>query len=162
MDISNIKLPIAIIGIIIAQAFGIIWYVAQLDSTVTQLSQTVEEIRTNTATTSVAVMQNDISNIKTDLEKLEQSGLASGEIFDDTDIWISIGELQLVVEELQVKLDKLSSSNSAVTAKDLRESTAALSAKLQNILDGKGSTWKQSNLKKRIEALEDKAKIKRK
>ena len=34
MNIANIKLPIAVIGIIVAQAFGIIWYVAQLDSTV--------------------------------------------------------------------------------------------------------------------------------
>ena len=34
MDIANIKLPIAVIGLIVAQAFGIIWYVAQLDSNV--------------------------------------------------------------------------------------------------------------------------------
>ena len=38
-SLSDIKLPIGIIGIIIAQAFGIIWYVAQLDSTVESLKE---------------------------------------------------------------------------------------------------------------------------
>jgi hypothetical protein len=71
MDISKIKLPIAVIGIVVGQAFGIIWYVATLDSTVSHLQRTVEEIRLNTAATSVAVIQNDIANIKINLEKLE-------------------------------------------------------------------------------------------
>ena len=41
MDFANIKLPIAVIGIILAQAIGIIWYVAQQDSTVSELQNTV-------------------------------------------------------------------------------------------------------------------------
>jgi uncharacterized coiled-coil protein SlyX len=41
MDFANIKLPIAVIGIIVVQAFGIIWYVAQQDSTVSELQSTV-------------------------------------------------------------------------------------------------------------------------
>ena len=41
MDLSNIKLPLAAVALIIAQAFGIIWYVAQLDSTVGQLEASV-------------------------------------------------------------------------------------------------------------------------
>ena len=44
MNIANIKLPIAVIGIIVAQAFGIIWYVAQLDSTVSNNTTTIESI----------------------------------------------------------------------------------------------------------------------
>ena len=42
MNIANIKLPIAVIGIIVAQAFGIIWYVAQLDSTVSNNTTAIE------------------------------------------------------------------------------------------------------------------------
>ena len=42
MDIANIKLPIAVIGVIVAQAFGIIWYVAQLDSTVSSNTTAIE------------------------------------------------------------------------------------------------------------------------
>ena len=42
MNIANIKLPIAVIGVIVAQAFGIIWYVAQLDSTVTNNTTAIE------------------------------------------------------------------------------------------------------------------------
>ena len=44
MNIANIKLPIAVIGIIVAQAFGIIWYVAQLDSTVSNNTTAIESI----------------------------------------------------------------------------------------------------------------------
>ena len=44
MDFTNIKLPIAVIGIIVAQAFGIIWYVAQLDSTVSSNTTTIESM----------------------------------------------------------------------------------------------------------------------
>ena len=42
MNIANIKLPIAVIGVIVAQAFGIIWYVAQLDSTVSNNTAAIE------------------------------------------------------------------------------------------------------------------------
>ena len=44
MDLANIKLPIAVIGVIVAQAFGIIWYVAQLDSTVSNNTISIESI----------------------------------------------------------------------------------------------------------------------
>tara|TARA_Y100000296_G_scaffold80127_1_gene105063 strand:+ start:460 stop:792 length:333 start_codon:yes stop_codon:yes gene_type:complete len=44
MNVANIKLPIAVIGIIVAQAFGIIWYVAQLDSTVSNNTTAIESI----------------------------------------------------------------------------------------------------------------------
>ena len=45
MDVSKIKLPIAVIFVIVAQAFGLIWYMAQLDSTVTGLTEDVESIQ---------------------------------------------------------------------------------------------------------------------
>ena len=44
MDFTNIKFPIAVICIIVAQAFGIIWYVAQLDSTVSSNTTTIESM----------------------------------------------------------------------------------------------------------------------
>ena len=44
MNIANIKLPIAVIGIIVAQAFGIIWYVAQLDSTISNNTTAIESM----------------------------------------------------------------------------------------------------------------------
>jgi hypothetical protein len=44
MNLANIKLPIAFIGIIVAQAFGIIWYVAQLDSTVSNNKTSIDSI----------------------------------------------------------------------------------------------------------------------
>ena len=100
MDISKIKLPVAVIGIVLAQAFGIIWYVATLDSTVSHLQRTVEEIRLNTAATSVAVIQNDIANIKINLEKLEQASGLAAEPFDDN-------ELKETTKSLGVKLQNI-------------------------------------------------------
>ena len=44
MDFSNIKLSIGIVIAIIAQAFGIIWYGAQLDSTVSSNTTTIESM----------------------------------------------------------------------------------------------------------------------
>ena len=41
MDVSKIKLPVAVIFVIVAQAFGLIWYMAQLDSTVATLTEDV-------------------------------------------------------------------------------------------------------------------------
>ena len=44
MDLTKIRLPITIIFVIVAQAFGIIWYVAQLDSTVSNNTTAIESI----------------------------------------------------------------------------------------------------------------------
>jgi len=44
MNIANIKLPIAVIGVILAQAFGLIWYMAQLDSTVASNTVAIESV----------------------------------------------------------------------------------------------------------------------
>ena len=41
MDFKNMKVSIGIVIAIVVQAFGIIWYVAQLDSTVSNLDSTV-------------------------------------------------------------------------------------------------------------------------
>ena len=57
MNIANIKLPIAVIGIIVAQAFGIIWYVAQLDSTVSNNTIAIENIREYDDTETVEFLQ---------------------------------------------------------------------------------------------------------
>jgi hypothetical protein len=92
MDLSNIKLPIAAVALIIAQAFGIIWYVAQLDSTVGQLEASVEYIEEmqdeiKELQEMQAVIENEMRTIMSDhggfadaLKDLSASGLLpSGE-----------------------------------------------------------------------------------
>ena len=44
MDIKNMKVMVGIIVAIVAQAFGMIWYIAQLDSTVTNNTTAIESI----------------------------------------------------------------------------------------------------------------------
>ena len=75
MDFANIKLPIAVIGIIVAQAFGIIWYVAQLDSTVKNLD------------ISVATIQESVH-----------------EEFDDADLRKTIDALEDSIDELETTI----------------------------------------------------------
>ena len=109
MDIANVKLPIAVIGVIVVQAFGIIWYVAQLDSTVSNLDSSVATIqesvheefddadlretiaaleeRIDELETTIAIIENEYRTIMSDhggfadvLEELGKSGvLPSGE-----------------------------------------------------------------------------------
>jgi len=70
MDIKNMKLPIGVIGLIIAQAFGIIWYVAQLDSTVgnnTTAIESFEEYDSSDLEEAIEDLENRIHG----LEKLD-------------------------------------------------------------------------------------------
>jgi len=58
------KVSIGIVIAIVAQAFGIIWYVAQLDSTVTNLDSTVSSMQASAADIDLAVLQTDFWNLK--------------------------------------------------------------------------------------------------
>ena len=73
MNIANIKLPIAVIGVIVAQAFGIIWYVAQLASTVKGLDTSVATIQKSMADTDIAVLQTEVDNLKDLLEEVRKT-----------------------------------------------------------------------------------------
>ena len=44
MDIKNMKMVIGLVVAIVRQAFGMIWYIAQLDSTVTNNTTAIESI----------------------------------------------------------------------------------------------------------------------
>ena len=57
MGLSDIKLPIGIIGVIIAQAFGIIWYVAQLDSSVEENTDTVAAVQAQYAEATKRILE---------------------------------------------------------------------------------------------------------
>ena len=63
MDIKNMKVSIGIVIAIVAQAFGIIWYVAQLDSTVSNLDSSVAVMEESQATVDVAVLQTEVDNL---------------------------------------------------------------------------------------------------
>ena len=64
MNLGNIKLPITIIGVIVVQAFGIIWYVAQLASTVKNLDTSVAEIKETQSDIDIAVLQTEVDTLK--------------------------------------------------------------------------------------------------
>ena len=68
MNVANIKLPIAVIGIIVAQAFGIIWYVAQLDSTVSNNTTAIESMEVFDDTELVETIE-DFDNRLDEIEK---------------------------------------------------------------------------------------------
>ena len=87
MNIANIKLPIAVIGVIVAQAFGIIWYVAQLDSTVSNLDTTVTIMQEEATTIDIAVLQTEIEGLKGKIDAFDNS-------FDPSDLEEAIEELE--------------------------------------------------------------------
>ena len=70
MDLKNMKVPIGIVVVIVAQAFGIIWYVAQLDSTVKSLDTSVATIQESMADTDIAVLQTEVDNLQDLVEEL--------------------------------------------------------------------------------------------
>ena len=103
MDITKIKLPIAVIGVIVAQAFGIIWYVAQLDSTVSNLDSTVSTMQEEATTIDIAVLQTDLENIE---EKIITMDEMHSEKFDPKELEEAIEELEDKINELE-KMDVL-------------------------------------------------------
>ena len=103
MDFSNIKMSIGIVIAIIAQAFGIIWYVAQLDSTVGNLSSTVGVIQEEQTTVDIAVLQNDIEALKDKIAMTQEMArmYTVGKAFDSSDLEDAIDDLEDRVEELE-------------------------------------------------------------
>jgi len=102
MDFSNIKMSIGIVVAIIAQAFGIIWYVAQLDSTVGSLSSTVGVIQEEQTTVDIAVLQNDIEALKDKIAMTQEMArmYTVGKAFDSS-------ELEEAIEDLEDRVDDL-------------------------------------------------------
>ena len=103
MDFSNIKMSIGIVVAIIAQAFGIIWYVAQLDSTVGSLSSTVGVIQEEQTTVDVAVLQNDIEALKDKIAMTQEMArmYTVGKAFDSSDLEEAIEDLEDRVDDLE-------------------------------------------------------------
>ena len=97
---GNLKLPIGIIGVVIAQAFGIIWYVAQLDSTVSNLDHSVNTMQEQATSIDVAVLQTDLENIKEKITMMDEMHSAK---FDPTDLEEAIEELEDRIAKLETK-----------------------------------------------------------
>jgi len=103
------KLSIGIVIAIIVQAFGIIWYVAQLDSNVSTLNSAVTSMQQEATTVDVAVLQADVNNLKDKVTNITVLDI-------DTDS-ITIG-LWDAVEEIEDRLDGIK----GITQEELAES----------------------------------------
>jgi len=95
MDLANIKVSLGIVAAIIVQAFGLIWYVAQLDSTVKTLDVNVAAIQETQSTVDVAVLQNEVDNLKAQIIEVAE--------FDTGDLWYAIDELEDKLSELETR-----------------------------------------------------------
>ena len=100
MNIQNMKVSIGIVIAIIAQAFGIIWYVAQLDSTVSNLDTTVSSIQESAADVDLAVLETDFLNLKEQVDKLSHQ-----EQVDLAPLDISISELETALGLIKESVD---------------------------------------------------------
>ena len=86
------KVSIGIVVAIVVQAFGIIWYVAQLDSTVSNLDSTVSVMQESQSTVDVAVLQTTVEGLKEKLYSLKT--------FDPSDLEEAIEELDEAINLL--------------------------------------------------------------
>ena len=103
MDLANIKVSLGIVAAIVAQAFGLIWYVAQLDSTVKTLDTNVTTMQEKQSNVDVAVLQNEVDNLKTQIIDVEEKTTTIGQstAFDPEDLWASIEEIEDRLQELE-------------------------------------------------------------
>ena len=70
MDIKNMKMVIGLVVAIVGQAFGMIWYIAQLDSTVTNNTAAIESIEAFDATELWEALD-DITERLVELERID-------------------------------------------------------------------------------------------
>ena len=117
MDFKNMKVSIGIVITIIAQAFGIIWYVAQLDSTVGNLNTTVHTLEEQATNIDIAVLNTDVDNLKEELLDLKRMiELLSEELknkeFDSTHLERSIEHLETVYTKLKDEANDLKTRDS--------------------------------------------------
>ena len=100
MDLKNIKLPIGIIAVIVAQAFGVIWYMAQLDSTVTGLDATVSEIQDSATNIDVALLQSDVELLKAQVIEIQETTSVIGGLNVD-ELWEQIDDIESRIIDLE-------------------------------------------------------------
>ena len=103
MDLANIKVSLGIVAAIVAQAFGLIWYVAQLDSTVKTLDTNVTTMQETQSDVDVAVLQNEVDNLKIQVIGVEEKATTIGQstVFDPEDLWAAVEELEDRLIELE-------------------------------------------------------------
>ena len=103
MDLANIKVSLGIVAAIIVQAFGLIWYVAQLDSTVKTLDTNVTTMQETQSNVDVAVLQTEVDNLKIQVIGIDEKATTIGQntVFDPEDLWAAVEELEDSVNELE-------------------------------------------------------------
>ena len=95
MDLANIKVSLGIVAAIVAQAFGLIWYVAQLDSTVKTLDINVAAMQETQSTVDVAVLQTEMDNLRAQIIEVAE--------VDTDDLWDTLDELEDKLIELATR-----------------------------------------------------------
>ena len=99
-NLKNMKVSIGLVIAIIVQAFGIIWYVAQLDSTVESLDASVATLQEQATTVDVAVLQKDLENIK---DKIVMMDEMHGMKYDPSELEEAIDNIEKIIAGLQTK-----------------------------------------------------------
>ena len=97
MDIKNMKMVIGLVVAIVAQAFGMIWYIAQLDSTVSNLDTTVIELQESATTVDVAVLETSVNNMKERIDTILEDR------YDPSGLEELIDEVEGRVNDLETK-----------------------------------------------------------
>ena len=129
MDFKNMKASIGIVIAIVAQAFGVIWYIAQMDSTVKNLDTTVAAMQESQATVDVAVLQTDFLNLK---EKVDTLSVQEQ---------VDLSPIDLAITELETKVmwmmddwgPKIDAEQEEFDPSDLEEALDDLESRLDDV-----------------------------
>ena len=88
---NNLKIPIAVVGVILVQAFAVIWYMSNLDATVKRLDDTVS----NSAIERFGIMETEIIHLKERLISEGTSEMAT----DVVELGIRMSEIEELILE---------------------------------------------------------------
>ena len=143
MDLKNMKVSIGIVIAIVAQAFGIIWYVAQLDSTVSNLDSSVAAIQEDATTVDVALLEKSVETLKESItqvkEDLESEQDTRHSTLDDlfseyTKVIDRISELELTQGIIENEMRTIMSDHESIgkALEDLGKGSSAENRKYGN------------------------------
>ena len=113
---ENMKLPITVIGVIVLQIGGFIWWTAQQASTIANLEETVSQLSAQSEVQDKVNMQRDILANKKEIDNFMKE---IDDIWDDIEmVWTDLdGMTQHMMEiiKIQARLKTLESTMEYIT-----------------------------------------------
>ena len=108
MDLQNLKLPLGIVLLILAQAFGVIWYVSGLDANVKVLNTAVARINNTERNGSGEIPQDVYWQLDDLWREIENSSREWEEVrFQLDTYYFQIEDINIRIQDLERRVNEL-------------------------------------------------------